>query len=80
MLQEPKSSLLAMQLRRAVSASGLTGRQLAHMSGLPDSTISRLKYGNLPTVATAERVAGALGLDIQLVPRGRGRGKEGRQR
>lgn len=57
-----------------MAASGLSGYRLAQMSGLPESTVSRLKRGLFtPTLHTAERLARALGCELVLKKCGCGR-------
>jgi ribosome-binding protein aMBF1 (putative translation factor) len=59
---------LGLQYRDARVAEGLTQRQLAKLSGVPQADISRIERGaGNPTEATLERIAAALGRKLQLV-------------
>lgn len=53
--------LLGVKLRRARIRRGLTQRELARLSGIPGSHISRIENGHrLPSLETLERLTGAL--------------------
>ena len=61
---------VAAQLRQAISqaeAGGLTRYRIAKLSGISLSIVSRLMNGQtVPTLATAERLAGAIGRRVVL--------------
>ena len=79
MATKREAETVADQLRRAVAASGVTAYRLALMSGLPESTVSRLKHGVTPTLHTAECLARALGYRLVLKKGGRKRPTKGRR-
>jgi ribosome-binding protein aMBF1 (putative translation factor) len=59
---------LGLQYHDARVAHGLTQRQLAAMTGVPQADISRIERGaGNPTEATLERLALALGRKLELV-------------
>jgi XRE family transcriptional regulator, regulator of sulfur utilization len=59
---------LGLQYRDARVGQGLTQRQLAELSGIPQADISRIERGaGNPTEATLERIAAALGRRLELV-------------
>jgi len=55
------------EVRRQREASALTQRQLADRAGMTQSVITRLEAGGTePTLATLDRVAKALGLELTI--------------
>ncbi len=59
---------LGLQYRDARVGRGLTQRQLAELSGVPQADISRIERGGgNPTKATLQRLAGALERRLSLV-------------
>jgi transcriptional regulator with XRE-family HTH domain len=61
---------LSEQLRRFVVESGLTRYQIAKLTGLPESTLSRFVVGGLtPRMATADKLAEVLGLELRKTRR-----------
>lgn len=61
------------QLRRAIERSGETPYAIAKGAGVHKSQLSRLLSGERGlSTECAERVAGYLGLEIVLRPKGRG--------
>ncbi len=55
------------EVRRQREAAGLTQRQLADRAGMTQSVIARLEAGGAePTLATLDRVARALGLELTI--------------
>lgn len=65
---------LAEQVRQLRSMSGLTQKQLAERMGTTQSAVARLEGGGVyPTIETLEKVAEALGaeMEISLRPRRR---------
>lgn len=59
---------LGLQFQQARNARGLTQRQLADLSGVPQADISRIEHGaGNPTEATLQRLASALNCRLALV-------------
>lgn len=57
---------ISSKIKDARKAAGLTQTQLAEKSGLPQPHISRLENGeHSPSRKTLERIANALGVDVQ---------------
>lgn len=50
LVREPSLDAIGMGFRRARAARGLTQRELAERSSVPQSTISRLENGRMPSV------------------------------
>lgn len=62
--------MLGLQFRDARVAKGLTQRDLARRSGVPQADISRIESGaGNPTESTLQRLAGALDAQLALVVR-----------
>ena len=60
----------ASQLNQARRAAGLSQRQLAAQSGVPQSAIARIERGQqIPRVDTLERLLRACGFELRLAPR-----------
>ncbi len=58
---------LGLEVKERREASGLSQRQLAELVGIRQPNIARLEAGDvLPTLATLERVAEALGLTLEV--------------
>lgn len=67
---------IATALDEARKAAGLTLRQLADKAGVSISTLWQLGSGrNTPRLDTADRIAHALGYELQLVKRSVTRGE-----
>jgi transcriptional regulator with XRE-family HTH domain len=68
-----KSKPIAEQLRKLIAQAerrGITRYQLAKLSGVTEAQLSRLVHGEVdPRLATAERIAKALGYQIRFVER-----------
>lgn len=61
---------IARQVIELRERHGLTQLELAKLSGVPQSQISRIERGvTAPSTATVARIAVALGADLQLVER-----------
>jgi DNA-binding XRE family transcriptional regulator len=59
---------IARQVIELREKHGLTQLELAELSGVPQSQISRIERGvTAPTTTTVARIATALGADLQLV-------------
>ena len=57
-------------LKKAISESGLSLREIARRSGVDIGVISRFMSGSrTPTLDTADRIIEAMGLDVELRPR-----------
>lgn len=54
----------AQRLRERRIRAGLSGRQLATLAGVSDTTIMRAERGVVPSPAVQVKVAGALGVDV----------------
>ena len=66
------NNTLTEQLRRFVVESGLTRYQIAKLTGLPESTLSRFVAGGMtPRMATADKLAEVLGLELRKTKKGR---------
>ena len=64
------------RIRKAVSASGKSRNLLSRESGVATSQVSRLIAGKAGIgLANAERLADALGLEIVLRPKRKGKAK-----
>ena len=60
------------QLRRALNECGRSRYELSKITGIPQSTLSRLANGLvIPNMATADRLAKVLGLELRKVRKGR---------
>src|SRR6266508_3449145 len=60
----------ARALRWARRRAGLSQRELAEKSGLPQSTIGRIEAGTVdPRVGTLSRLLRACGFDLEVEPR-----------
>jgi transcriptional regulator with XRE-family HTH domain len=60
----------ARALREARRRAGLSQRELAEKSGVPQSTIGRIEAGAVdPRARTLDRLLRACGLDLELAPR-----------
>lgn len=58
---------LAREIRALREARGLSQRELAELVGTTQSAIARLEGGHVsPSLATLDRVAGALGVELSL--------------
>jgi transcriptional regulator with XRE-family HTH domain len=73
---------VSLRLRELRIAKGLTQAQLAHLSDVPQSTISRLEAGRLANVnlRQMQRLADALGVHAALLiahPEAERKGKRG---
>lgn len=63
---------IARQVIELREKHGLTQLELAKLSGVPQSQISRIERGvTSPTTTTVAKIAAALGADLQLVERDR---------
>lgn len=57
-------------LRHARRAAGMTQRQLAQESGIPQPAIARIESGKVvPRMSTIERLVSACGYSLELAPR-----------
>ena len=66
--QEPLSTGIAAQLRRARKARGLTYEAIAREAGLPNAnTVKDVEYGRNTELPCMEAIAKALGLRLELV-------------
>lgn len=65
---------LADKIRQALESSGKTRYQVSKESGVDQAALSRFVQGKGLSVESLEAIAGALGLEIVLKPKG----KEGR--
>ncbi len=64
---------LSEQLRRFVVASGMTRYQIAKLTGLTESTLSRFVVGGMtPRMATADKLAKLLDLELHRKTRRKG--------
>lgn len=60
----------ALQVNQARRAAGLTQRELAARSGVPQSAIARIERGHQdPRAGTLERLLAACGFELRLGPR-----------
>lgn len=58
------------QLKAVRKYRGLSGLELARLSGIKNSYISQIEHGcNSPTADTIERLAEALNCDVRILPR-----------
>ncbi|WP_294178479.1 helix-turn-helix domain-containing protein [uncultured Schumannella sp.] len=65
-----ESSRLGAQLEAARKSRALTQPELSRMTGIQQAEISRIERGlGNPTASTLLRLAGALDLNVALVPR-----------
>jgi ribosome-binding protein aMBF1 (putative translation factor) len=65
--QARRAYVIGREVRRQREAAGLTRRQLADRAGMTQSVIARLEAGGTePTLATSDRVAKALGLQLTI--------------
>lgn len=58
---------IAEKIRRAVSDSGLTHLEIAKRADVAPSTVGRFMSGADPRLAQAERIAKAVGVEVDLV-------------
>jgi len=66
--QQPLSTGIAADLRRARKARGLTYEAVAKEAGLPDAnTVKDVEYGRNTELSSMEAIATALGLKLELV-------------
>lgn len=65
---------IAEAIRHARKLERLSQRQLAHLAGVPHSTVARIETGRIsPRASTAERLLTVLGFEFEIAPRaGRG--------
>lgn len=59
---------IGQQIRNARDKQGLTQTELAAKAGVSRPTVARVELGVAISIATLERIADALGLDVGLVP------------
>lgn len=65
---------LAAQLRTAAEAAGISRNSIAERIGVPASTVCRIFAGTVsPNLETLQKIAGAVGLVVVLVPAKRNR-------
>lgn len=63
-------------LRKALAADGRTLADIARAGNVDKGILSRFMRGQrTPTLDTADRVCGALGVDVRLVRRGKVKGR-----
>jgi len=63
----PKSAVAADLVRLARARADLTQRQLAELSGVPQSVIARIESGSRqPTIPTLERVLAGAGVELRF--------------
>ena len=63
---------IAAALKRFILESGLTYKELARKTGIGLTTIYRLSYGECGNMATADRIANVLGLELRRRRKSRG--------
>lgn len=57
-------------LKRARRSAGMTQRELARESGIPQPAIARIESGKVvPRISTIERLINACGYSLELAPR-----------
>ena len=67
-------------IRSARQQTGISQSELARRAGTSQSAVARIESGHTsPTVETLERLAGALGMDLELSAAARESGVDGTQ-
>lgn len=56
------------EIRKARDEQGLTQTELASKAGVSRPTVARVELGVAISIATLEKIADALGLNIGLIP------------
>ena len=59
---------IGQQIRNARDKQGLTQVELAARAGVSRPTVARVELGAAISIATLEKIADALGLDVGLMP------------
>lgn len=59
---------IGQQIRKARNKQGLTQTELAAKAGVSRPTVARVELGVAISIATLEKIAYALGLDLSLIP------------
>ena len=59
---------IGQQIRKARDEQSLTQTELAAKAGVSRPTVARVELGVAISIATLEKIADALGLDVGLVP------------
>lgn len=59
---------IGQQIRKARDKQGLTQTELAAKAGVSRPTVARVELGVAISIATLEKIADALGLDVGLIP------------
>ena len=65
--KKAKSSQIADKLRRAIQNSGKTASAIAEEAGYTSDVVTRFLHGRDSQLSTAERMAKAIGMRLELV-------------